>query len=154
MRPFLSATPFPRRERAVNLSAILLGAGASLISLGLLNSLLGLIATLVFLSNGLRPESIFPTFYDSESLLILVLCGSFLCIGLGGFLTAQLAHRSIWLHALGLGVLLTLIGLALRHLPFFPALAELPFWFQTASAALIIPATLSGCGLQQWFRSL
>ena len=154
MRPFLSATPFPRRERAVNLSAILLGAGASLISLGLLNSLLGLIATLVFLSNGLRPESIFPTFYDSESLLILVLCGSFLCIGLGGFLTAQLAHRSIWLHALGLGVLLTLIGLALRHLPLFPTLAELPFWFQTASAALIIPATLSGCGLQQWFRSL
>jgi len=154
MRPFSPATPFPRRERTVNLSAILLGAGASLISLGLLNSLLGLIATLVFLSNGLRPESIFPTFYDSESLLILVLSGSFLCIGLGGFLTAQLAHRSIWLHALGLGVLLTLIGLALRHLPFFPALAELPFWFQTASAALIIPATLLGCGLQQWFRSL
>ncbi len=159
MAPFTLARPQqPRRERPFSLSALLLGGSASLLSLGLFNFLLGLIASLVFLSNGLRPESIFPTFYDSESLLILVLVSSFFCIGLGGCLTAHLAQRSaqrsVWLHALGLGVLITAIGLALRHLPLFPALAELPFWFQTASGLLIIPAALLGCGLRQWFRLL
>lgn len=151
---FLPAKLRSRRQRSVSFSAILLGSGASLLSLGLFNGLLGLIAAVVFLLNGLRPESIFQTFSDSESLLVLMLLGSAFCIGLGGCVTASLTERSRWLHALGLGCLLTLLGLALRHLPLFPALAELPFWFQTASAVLIIPAALLGCGLRQWLRRL
>jgi hypothetical protein len=139
------------RSRRVSVKAILLGGGAILLSLVLFNCVLGLIASVVFVSNGLRSEAILPTFLGSESLLILVLVGSFFCIGLGGFLTAALAPASSMLHVLGLGVLLTLIGLALQRLP---QMADLPFWFQTASAVLIIPAILLGGGLRQWLKTL
>jgi hypothetical protein len=147
-------TPMPQmhlRSRPVNIRAILLGGGAALLSLIGFNCLLWLIASSVFLSNGLRPESVLPTFFASNSLLILVLLGSSLCIGLGGFLTASLARASSLLHVLGLGILLTLIGLALQRLP---NLTELPFWFQTASAASIIPAALIGGGVRQWLKTL
>jgi hypothetical protein len=80
--------------------------------------------------------------------------GSFLCIGLGGFLTAQLAIKAGLAHALGLGILLTLIGISLQQSTLLPAITKLPFWFQTVSAVLIIPATLLGGGLRQWLRSL
>ncbi len=155
--PLLPLTTPPKASRArspFSISAILLGGGASLLSLALFNFLLGAIAASVFISNGLRPEAILPTFYDSESLLTLVLIGSFFCISLGGFLTTALARRARLLHALGLGVLLTVIGLALQRVPWFPALTELPFWFQTASAALMIPAALVGGGLREWFNAL
>jgi hypothetical protein len=157
MAPFLPPRPEPRLKRtkagAINGAAILLGGGASLLSLAAFNCLLGLIATFVFINTGLRAESILPTFFDSESLLMLVLLGSFLCIGLGGFLTAHLAEKGV-AHALGLGVFLTLIGLALQQSALFPILAELPFWFQTASIALIIPAALVGGGLRHWLKTL
>lgn len=150
----LKVPPKVNRSRSpFNLSAILLGGGASLLSLALFNFLLGSIAALVFVSNGLPPEAILPTFYDSESLLTLVLVGSFFCIGLGGFITAAIARRARLLHALGLGVLLTLIGIALQQAPWLPA-SELPFWFETASAALMIPAALIGGGLREWFNAL
>lgn len=138
----------------ISIRAILLGGGACLLSLTLFNCLLGFLAVLVFVSNGLQSAAILPTFYDSESLLILVLLGSFLCIGLGGFLTAQIAVKAGLAHALGLGILLTLIGIGLQQSALLPAVTELPFWFQTTSAVLVIPATLLGGGLRQWLRSL
>jgi hypothetical protein len=149
-----------RLEKPVNqpgwldLRAILLGGGTSLLSLILFNCLLWLIAAVVFISNDLRPEAIVPTFYDSESLLILVLVGSSLCIGLGGFLTAQTAHRGPIFHTFGLGIFLTMMGFTLQRLLSIWATVELPFWFETASAALIIPSALIGGGLCQWLRSL
>jgi hypothetical protein len=142
------------KSSRISIRAILLGGGACLLSLIVFNCLLGFLAALVFVSNGLQPASILPTFYDSESLLILVLLGSFLCIGLGGFLTAQLAIKAGLAHALGLGILLTLIGISLQQSTLLPAITKLPFWFQTVSAVLIIPATLLGGGLRQWLRSL
>ncbi|NJO79837.1 MAG: hypothetical protein HC827_15875 [Cyanobacteria bacterium RM1_2_2] len=157
MAPFLPPRSEPRLKRTkagvINITAILLGGGASLLSLAAFNCLLGLIATIVFINNGLRPESILPTFFDSESLLMLALLGSFLCIGLGGFLTAHLAEKGL-AHALGLGVFLTFIGLALQQSALFPVLTELPFWFQTASMVLIIPAALVGGGLRHWLKTL
>lgn len=153
MPPVQTATKPPAKPARVDIGAILLGASASLLSLTLFNCLLGVLAASVFVSNGLQPESIVPTFYDSESLLMLVLLGSFLCIGLGGFLTAQLAATGV-AHALGLGVFLLLIGIALQRLAVLPVVEELPFWFQTASAALIIPAALMGGGLRQWLKTL
>lgn len=153
MPPIQTAAKPPAKPARVDIGAILLGASASLLSLTLFNCLLGVLAASVFVSNGLQPESIVPTFYDSESLLMLVLLGSFLCIGLGGFLTAQLAATGM-AHALGLGVFLLLIGIALQRLAMLPAIAELPFWFQTASAVLIIPAALIGGGLRQWLKTL
>jgi hypothetical protein len=151
--PVPTVSPPPVQSKQVNIRAILLGAGTALLSLILFNSLLGMLAAGVFVSSGLQPESMIPTFYDSESLLTLALLGSFFCIGLGGFLTAQLATAGL-LHALGLGILLTLIGLALQHSTLLPMLTELPFWFKTASTALIIPAALMGGGLRQWFNTL
>lgn len=142
------------KSSRISIRAILLGGGACLLSLIVFNCLLGFLAALVFVSNGLQPASILPTFYDSESLLILVLLGSFLCIGLGGFLTAQLAIKAGLAHALGLGILLTLVGIGLQQSTLLPAITKLPFWFQTVSAVLIIPATLLGGGLRQWLRSL
>jgi hypothetical protein len=153
--PFLPPRPDPRtRSSPVNLRAILLGAGASLLSLTLFNLLLGLLAAFVFVSNNLNPESILPTFYDSESLLTLVLLGSFFCIGLGGFVTAALARVARLIHALALGILLTLIGVLLQRSALVPAVEEMPFWFQTVSTVLIIPAALIGGGLRQWLKTL
>jgi hypothetical protein len=156
MAPFLPAKPAraARKPASFSLRAILLGSGASLLSLALFTCLLGLIAALVFVSNGVRPEAIVPTFYDSESLLILVLLGSLLSVGLGGFLASHLAHQRYWLHALGLGVFLTVIGLILQRSLLVATLTDLPFWFQTASTALIIPAALIGSGLCRWLKSL
>lgn len=144
----------PRPAAAISLSALLLGAGASFLSLLVFNCLLGLIAVSVFVSNGVQPESLFSTFSSSESLLILVLVGSTVCIGLGGFVTAALARRAGLLHALGLGALLTAIGIGLQRSNLITALSDLPFWFQTASVAIMIPATLVGAGLRQWVRTL
>lgn len=155
MAPFLPTKPErPVRAGAFSLRAILLGSGTSLLSLTLLTCLLGLIAALVFVSNGVQPEAIVPTFYDSESLLILVLLGSLFSVGLGGFLASHLAHRRHLLHALGLGIFLTVIGLILQRSLLVATLTELPFWFQTASIALIIPAALIGGGLCRWLKSL
>jgi hypothetical protein len=152
---FLPPRPVSRtRSSPVNIRAILLGAGASLLSLTLFNCLLGLLAAFVFVSNNLQPESILPTFYDSESLLTLVLLGSFFCIGLGGFLTAALAPVAGLVHALALGILLTLLGIALQRSALVPAVEEMPFWFQTAGTVLIIPAALMGGGLHHWLKSL
>lgn len=151
--PVPPAANLPVRPSPINIKAILLGAGTSLLSLALFNSLLGVLAASVFVSNGIQSESIIPTFFDSESLLTLVLFGSFICIGLGGFLTAQLTATGL-AHALGLGVFLTVIGLALQHSTVLPVLTELPFWFQTASAVLTIPAALTGGGLRQWLKNL
>lgn len=152
--PILPQPPVKSASRSVlSISAILLGAGTSLLSLAIFNFILGLLIVTVFTSNGLSPEAILPTFYDSESLLTLVLIGSFLCISIGGFCTAALAPRAGLLHALGLGVMLVLIGLAIQQLPGLE-LSQLPFWFQTASIALLIPATLLGGGLRQWYEAL
>ncbi|XPM60034.2 MAG: hypothetical protein EDM05_022865 [Leptolyngbya sp. IPPAS B-1204] len=153
--PFLPPPPVrTARSSPVSIRAVLLGAGAGLISLALLNCLLGLLAAFIFTANNLPPEAILPTFYDSESLLTLVLVGSFFCIGLGGFLTAALAPVAGLLHALAMGVLITLIGIALQRIALLPAVEEMPFWFQTASTGLIIPAALLGGGLHQWLRTL
>ncbi len=156
MTPFLPARPArpARKPGSISIRAILLGSGTSLLSLALFTCLLGLIATLVFVSNGLRPEAIVPTFYDSESLLILVLLGSLFSVGLGGFLASHLAHQRHLLHALGLGVFLMVIGLILQRSLLVATLIELPFWFQTASTALMIPAALLGGGLCRWVKSL
>jgi hypothetical protein len=73
--------------------------------------------------------------------LVVVLFGWVLGSAAGGFLTTLISRKPPGRHALILGVLLTLAGIA-NNLMLPP-----PFWFSIATLAVFLPATFVGARL-------
>ena len=73
--------------------------------------------------------------------LLIVIAGWVLGAMVGGWTTAKIAARSTVGHAVALGVLLTLAGIANN------LMAPPPLWFWIVSLAVLIPAAYAGARL-------
>lgn len=75
-------------------------------------------------------------------LLLLELIVGLVWSGMGGFVAAVVARRAPVRHAVWVGVLTLLLGFGLWMVPIEDG--ALPVWFDVLSAAMIVPACITG----------
>lgn len=127
-----------------SLKAILCGLSLDILGSSIINSLLGTMTAMHFISQGTESQKIDALLYSSTTFCLTSITIGLLFTILGGFWASHIATAFKLKHAFATGTLLSLIGA-----PFVFAQPQIPYWYSLTVLILTIPAAVIGGYLQQ-----